>query len=371
MCRIKVMLHCLLALLALLRGDCAATLTINGRTLTVVGMDQAHKQREGPDPADLLQFAPGGRQYACHSLDFSPEMCGIFFGRAQVDPRVELSNALRDAVISTREIEIPGTSTLMGTDMAGTQLEGEGEGDASRASMAATYPRGPTGGEEPSVSPQQNPHAEGAPRNPEQQQQQKTSGSNSDGGMSFVLDELFGGPRIGATDKAKQLKMLILGGARIHGGSIRVVRGAGGLAGGRRQVIEVGLTSEILLRLIELAEKEVGMKEALSIITQSVSDSIEDDHSSPSTEEKEAPTTQDHPAGEMDPLHTPQSEPVDTPHSHHPQANDPSDTDDPHHSQGFHEPQNPSPQTTRESHDNDPPPHNSKEDIDNKQSPSP
>eukprot|EP00466_Bigelowiella_natans_P011200 jgi/Bigna1/87241/estExt_fgenesh1_pg.C_180060 len=205
----------------------AATLTINGRTVSVLGGHQEFTKEAGRDPGSVPRMS------VCNSLDFDPENCGIFFGHRMIDPAEKLRNALKQSIITTQEMQPQenGVSRPPETPPTGNSVN------------AADAPQPPS---------------------------TTDSAGGRNGGLSFVLDELFGGPYVGATEKAKQLKMLIMGGARIHGGSIKVIRG---MDGGRQQVIHVGLTSEILLRLIELAEKGIVMKEALSIITQSIADS--------------------------------------------------------------------------------------------------
>mmetsp|Transcript_11200 Transcript_11200/g.18290 ORF Transcript_11200/g.18290 Transcript_11200/m.18290 type:complete len:356 (+) Transcript_11200:83-1150(+) len=242
----------------------AATLTINGRTVSVLGGHQEFTKEAGRDPGSVPRMS------VCNSLDFDPENCGIFFGHRMIDPAEKLRNALKQSIITTQEMQPQenGVSRPPETPPTGVPLPPSGmDGVSARdASMHAAASAAATTSTSHNAHDGNSVNAADAPQPPST----TDSAGGRNGGLSFVLDELFGGPYVGATEKAKQLKMLIMGGARIHGGSIKVIRG---MDGGRQQVIHVGLTSEILLRLIELAEKGIVMKEALSIITQSIADS--------------------------------------------------------------------------------------------------
>mmetsp|Transcript_6117 Transcript_6117/g.14742 ORF Transcript_6117/g.14742 Transcript_6117/m.14742 type:complete len:424 (+) Transcript_6117:528-1799(+) len=265
-----------------------ATLTLNGRSVTVIG---AHKDVPGErDPAEALRL----RRFECHSLDFNPERCGVFFGKP-MDVTQGLRNALKRSVIHTREFPMEEQQSPEGSYL-GPPPDGPDGVSARDAAMATGHkPHVDMVVGEETRSPRhhddRNSYQQYQHRHHEDQhlqhpdsagirnanypdtghysgQDSSPNASGGNGGISFVLDELFGGAGIGATDKAKQLKLLILGGARIHGGSIKVIRGQND----KKQVIHVGLTSEILLRLIELAERGMDMKEALSLITQSIAE---------------------------------------------------------------------------------------------------
>lgn len=216
-----------LSFLILANEASGAIFQINGQSVEMVGGADAYFNNGQKDVAWKLPKSAKGFQ--CHSMDFSP-VCGVYFGRAPVDARKELMDSLKRSLV---------TSMTGGPALVNNIHRNDRD------------------------LPTHIPDSGNTPSSPDTPLEAPNAPSK---GLSFELNELWGtGGR--ATNKASQLKMLIEGGAKIHAGSIKVIRG---IPGGGQRVIEVSLTSEILLNLINLAEKGIGMKEALAIITSSV-----------------------------------------------------------------------------------------------------
>ncbi|GAB5356836.1 hypothetical protein AAMO2058_000322700 [Amorphochlora amoebiformis] len=194
----------------------ATKVKLNGRAVNVVGSHTSYIF--GKDPANIVRLSPSGKPYECHSLQFSFESCGLYLRGYGVENQnnPQFKNGLQGSMMSTQED-------------GGRSQENRSQRDALESESTIAGLR---------------------------QSKAKT--------MSFLLGELFGGPSDGPTPKARQLKTLILEGAHVDGGSVKVIRGG---TQGNKRVITLSLKSDTLLRLIHLAEKGVGMKEALTIIT--------------------------------------------------------------------------------------------------------
>jgi len=233
-------------------------MALSGRPLTLIhNRNKQFVHYSGPDPAHAPRISPNGLPYSCHSLDFYPGTCALYSGQKQADKAKSLKEALRRSSFTTQTINQPNKGQMgpgIGIRTPPGGPNGVKDEDAAVASRASNL--NSEMGEHGAMS-----------RLTRHDTNWNSERDQDDSGISFVLNELFGGPNIGATAKARKLKMLILGGAQIHGGSIKVIRR---IAAGRQQIINVGLNSEILLRLIELAEQGVEMKDALSVITESL-----------------------------------------------------------------------------------------------------
>ncbi len=235
----------LLVLLCSTGRSFAGKLVINGRTVATFGSGGV--TLGGPRQPKHLSDIPLGvdERFACHSLDFS-DSCGVFWGTESQPSQMGAVQGIPLGNGALLELDRVQADSRFQEPMSHSDSASYPNPDEEAMHQTQTPSVDPAGGgaglpgEEPTDAPARPP---------------KT-------GVSFALEDLFGGPGVGLTDKARDLKKLIMSGARVHAGSVQVVRSHEG----SQQVVKVNLTPEILLKLIQLSEKEYTMQQALAIV---------------------------------------------------------------------------------------------------------